>query len=158
MNPLLIAGLVVGGIWLLGRISRLSPSHPSNLIAATSQTTVSDATQADDTANLAGALVAGEGTFCCGQDHPIGAPLPAKPYSLAVPSVQTAPFPSRLGVGGGTTLPRTPVRSAPAMRPTRFGTVVLTPQRLATSQIQPTNTGTAPRPRILNELGIKFTQ
>lgn len=59
--------LVIGGLWLVGRISRRSPNHPANAVPALlaqqpAQVSFSGSvTAADETAQIQGSMILGEG-------------------------------------------------------------------------------------------------
>jgi hypothetical protein len=66
MNALATILAVLGGVWLVGRISRRSPNHPVNSIPllmpqVQPQQPAADNGTWQETANLPGSLVAGEG-------------------------------------------------------------------------------------------------
>lgn len=126
----LLTGVIValGGLWILGRISRFSPNHPVNAIGVqTGQTFAPSPTIDEETANVpGGAMIAGEpldSTICC-HDHPATSPLPGP--SQAVPGVGvTSPNRLRPTPIAPRPLPRFPVaRPVAVPMQTRFGTVV----------------------------------
>jgi hypothetical protein len=57
---------VIGGVWVVGRISRRSPNHPINAIpalipVASSETVYPVDGPSQETAQIQGSLIAGEG-------------------------------------------------------------------------------------------------
>lgn len=153
MDPLVTAVLVIGGIWILGRVSRFSPQHPANLIQPGAAPATAGNTWGTgvsfDTAQHSDPTVAGEpldSTICCSDS-------PAHPPAAA-PTIVAPRNPVRFPVDeGGRPLPvrfvAQPVRS-------RIGFVTLPPQRVPTATPRPTLGRAQPSP--VPRKGFSFSE